>query len=430
MKLLKYILSFALFLTLTTNSFAQRETLDRIIAVIGDEVILASELANQIQLYALQTKSQPRSEEELLQWQEEILNQMVSDRLFLIAAKDDTSIVLRDEEIEEMLDEQVARISQNFNTYDEFLQALTLEGITIRELKKKYRKDVENQILKQRFIQKELYTISISKHEVEEFYTIYKDSIPAQPEGVRLAHLLLTYQPSDEVIDSVKQKTSELRQMILDGADFATISSQYSSSGAGVNGGDLGFLSRDDVVPEFARAAFSLSIGDISGVIRTQFGFHIIKCEGINEDKYKLRHVLLSVTPSADDTTRIDNLADSLLNECRTNGNFEELTKIFSDDEETKVQGGELGWFATAQLPPEFADAVSGWTEVEDIRGPLKTRFGVHILKLLEYQEERQFSMEEDYDQIKELARQSKTGQFVNEWVERMKQDVFIKFYE
>ncbi len=264
---------------LAASSEAQRETIDRIAVVVGGEVVLASEITSQVQLYALQSGRRPQSEQELKKLEDQIIEQMISDRLFLIAARKDTSLSVRPEEIEAALDDRIANIARNFPTNEQFLAALAQEGMTVRQLRKQYRTDIENQLLKQRYIQQKLYSVSISKHEVEEFYTEFKDSIPPQPEAVKLAHILLTVEPSQQVEDSVMTLATELRQRILNGADFATISSQYSSMGAGVNGGDLGYVSREDVVDEFARAAFNLTVGDISGVIRTQFGYHVIKCE-------------------------------------------------------------------------------------------------------------------------------------------------------
>ncbi|MFQ5454284.1 MAG: peptidylprolyl isomerase [Candidatus Zixiibacteriota bacterium] len=415
-------------LVFAVSSVAQRETVDKISAVVGNQVILASELTGQLQLFALQTGQQPKNEEELLQLQTDVLEQMISDRLFLIAAQEDTSLSIRPEEIDEMLDEQIARISKNFNSYNDFLAALTAEGLSVRELKKKYRPDVENQILKQRYIQKKLYNVSVSKYEVEAFYNQFQDSIPKQPEAVKLAHILLPIQPSLNVIDSVKQVTVELRQRILEGADFAAISLQYSSSGAGANGGDLGYVSREDVVPEFARAAFNLSVGDISGVIRTQFGFHVIRCEGKKGNKLKLRHLLLMITPSKEDTLKTINLVDSLLEVCRQGGDFSQLAKEFSADNDSRVQGGELGWFASAELPQEFIAAVSGWKTPGEYRGPVISKMGFHILKLLDYQDERIYTLENDFDKIKELARQDKTGKFVDKWIAEIKNTTYIHY--
>ena len=407
---------------------AQREVVDRIVAVVGDEVIVASELANQIQLIILQSGVRPNTEDELDRLQRDILDQMVSDRLFLLAAREDTSVAVRDEEIENAMEEQISRISQNFSTYDEFLAALADEGLTVRELKKRYRKDIENKLLKQRYIQKKLFTISVSRQEVVEFYNEFKDSIPDQPEAVRLAHILLTIQPSQRVEDSIKQVVTELRQRVLDGADLAVISSQHSTGGAGVNGGDLGYVSREDVVPEFARPAFNLDVGDISGVVRTQFGYHVIKCEGKRGDRLHLRHLLIEVPPQADDTLNTRHLADSLLEAVRAGEDFEQIAKVFSADDDTRAQGGELGWFASAQLPQEFADVVAGWNTPGEYRGPVESRFGLHILKLLDYQAQQKYDLENDFDRIRELARQDKTGRIVDEWIEDFKKTTYISY--
>ena len=404
------------------------ETVDRIIAVVGDEVVLASELASQLQLYSLQTGQQPKTEAEFEKLQNSILEQMISDRLFLFEARKDTSITIRPEEIDVALEEHVARISGNFKTNEEFISALAMEGLTVRDLKKRYRPEVENQILKQRFIQRKLYSVSVSRHEVEEFYKEFSDSIPMQPEGIKLSHILLTFKASSAIEDSVRALAEDLRQQIISGADFATISATYSSYGAGEQGGDLGYIARNEVVPEFARAAFALNVDDISGVIRTQFGFHIIRCEGKQNNRFKLRHVLLGVEPSAQDSLATFQLADSLITEARAGGDFAEMAKLYSADDETRAQGGELGWFATEQLPPEFSDAVTGWTTPGEYRGPVQTQYGLHLLKLLDYQSERRYSVDDDFDRLKELARQDKTGRMVDEWIEEIKAKTYIEY--
>ncbi len=416
----------ALVLVAVGTATAQRDVVDKIAVVVGDRVILASELTAQVQLYAFQSGRQVNTEDELHELEDEVLQQMITEQLFLIEARQDTSITIRPDEIEQALDEHVSRIAGNFDSEQAFLDALAAEGLNVRELRKKYRTDVENQLLRQRFIQRKLYSVSVSRREVEGFYEKFKDSIPAQPEGVRLAHILKAFTPSPAVEDSVKNRISELRQMILDGADFATLAVQYSSMGTGANGGDLGYVSRDDVVPEFARAAFNLSVGDISGVIRTPFGYHVIKCEDKRGEQLKLRHLLLAVAPSSDDSAATIAMVDSLIGVARDGGDFAEMAKAYSDDNETRAKEGELGWYAIDQLPAEFADAVAGWKTSGEYRGPITSRFGLHILKLLEYQEEKQLDLDADYDRIKEMARQDKTGKLVDEWIVELKARTFV----
>jgi peptidyl-prolyl cis-trans isomerase SurA len=422
------VLSVCLALCIVGSALAEREDIDKIAVIVGDEVILASELAGQIQLYAFQTGRRPQTEEEIEQFQNEVLQQMISDRLFLMKAKEDTSIVVRREEIQQALDEQVTRVAANFNSHEEFLQALAQEGLTLRDLERRYYGEIENSLLRQRYIQKRLYNVSVSRYEVEQFFEEFEDSIPNQPEALKLAHILLKVQPSVEVEDSVKALATDLRQRILDGADFAAISSEFSSYSAGDNGGDLGYVKRGDVVPEFARAAFKLAVGDISGVIRTEFGYHVIKAEGKRGDRLWLRHLLLGVQPSAEDTLRVTAVADSLLREIRGGADFAELAKAFSADDDTRAQGGELGWFALNEFPQEFASAVIDWKTPGEVRGAVNTRFGMHLLKLLDYQPEKELTLENDFDQIKELARQDKTGRLVDEWITELKQKTFVEY--
>ncbi|MFH2049729.1 MAG: peptidylprolyl isomerase, partial [bacterium] len=274
----KITLFFLLLLILVSSGWSKREVVDKIVAVVGDKVILASEVATQTQMMAMQMQKKPSTEKEVEELQKQVIEQMVSDQLLLLAAEQDTSIKIRPEEVDQALDEQIARVAQNFPSNDAFLEALSAEGLTLRDLKKKFRTDIEGQLLKQRLIGSRVQSVSVSRHEVEVFYDKYKDSIPSQPEAVKLAHILLDIKPSEKIEDSIKAIAQDLRKRILDGEDFAAIATQYSDMGAGVNGGDLGFISREDVVPEFARAAFNLSVGDISGVIRTPFGYHVIKC--------------------------------------------------------------------------------------------------------------------------------------------------------
>jgi peptidyl-prolyl cis-trans isomerase SurA len=422
-----FTLTLGLLIALVAVTQAKRDVVDQIAVIVEDQVILASEIASQMQMIALQTGQQPKTDAEAKAFQQRVINEMINDKLFQLEAAKDTSISIRPEEIEQALDDHIARISQNFPSEAAFEAALAGEGLTLRDLRRQFHDDVKGQLLKQRLIGRKLREVQVSRHEVEEFYQQYGDSIPTQPEGVKLAHILLTYNPSQEVEDSVRALATSLRQQVLDGADFSAISSRYSSMGAGANGGDLGYLSKDDVVPEFARAAFQLQPGEMSGVVRTEFGYHVILCTGQRESKLKLSHILLNVPPSAADTVQTLRLADSLIQRIAEGDDFAELAKTFSVDDDSRVQGGELGWFATENMPPEFADELTGWKTVGELKGPIQTRFGVHIVKLLDYQEAKKFTLVEDFDRIKEMARQHKTEGIVTKWIEEIKKHTYIE---
>jgi peptidyl-prolyl cis-trans isomerase SurA len=410
----------------TSGGIDDPKVIDRIAAVVGDRVILASELAQQMQMFFVQSSQRPRNQAQLDSLTEMVLEQMIQDQLLLIAAKGDTSIVVRESDVEAALDEHIARIASQFETNEAFLAALGREGFTLREFKRRYRDEVQNQILKQRLVQKKLYNVSVSRHEVEEFYRQFRDSIPVQPEAAKLAHILLKTTASPQIEDSVRARIEELRQRVLEGADFAAISSRHSGLGAAANGGDLGYVSRDDLIPELSRAAFQLNVGDISGVIRSPLGFHVLTCEGKRDGRIKLRHIVLPVAPSAADTARTLELADSLLVEAQSGADFRELAKAYSHDDDTRAQGGELGWFALQDLPKRFRDVVQGWQTPGEFRGPVVSEQGIHVLQLLDYRAESELTLSDSFDQIKEMARQEKTAKLIDDWILELKKMTFL----
>jgi len=403
------------------------EPIERIVAIVGLEPIMASELAAQIQLYAVQTRSQPKNQQELDKLQENILNQMINERLFLFEARKDTLIKVTDEEIDQALDEQIARIASQFDSEEAFLDQIALEGMTLREYKKRLRPEIENQRLKQKLINSRLSQISISRQEVYDFYETFKDSLPDQPEAVKLAHILITFQPSGGTEDSIKLQADRIREQAVSGVDFGILAAKYSNGPSALNGGDLGFISKEDVVPDFGRVAFNLRPGDISAPVRTQFGIHIIKCEEVKDKQAHLRHILLEVKPTPADSMLSYHLVDSLIAEIKNGVDFREVAKIYSADDDSRKQGGELGWFAVQDLPPSFAQVLKNIPENGDIGGPAQTEYGLHILKRIDWQEGRTLNPDNDYDQIREMARQSKTGEFVDKWLEELKEKTYVE---
>jgi len=423
--LLSVLLSVLMIPVLPGNVVAG-ETIEKIAAVVGNDPILASEVAAQIQLMAIQRGIRPKSEAELRDMQKRILDDLIAERLMLIEARKDTSISVTDDQVQAAVDDHINGLIRQFDSEEAFLSELASEGMTLRAFRKKLEPEMKNQLLKQQLINKKVSKIAVSNKEVKDFFEDYRDSIPDQPDAVRLAHILITFQPSGGTEDSVRQVAESVRKNAVAGADFATLALTYSTGPSSLNGGDLGFLSRDDVVPEFGRVAFNLKPGEISGIVRTMYGLHIIKCEEKRGDQMHLRQILFEVVPTAADSLLSYKLVDSLMNEINNGADFRELAKIYSADDESRAQGGELGWFAIANLPPEFAEAVKEMKNIDDVAGPVRSEYGLHIVKLLDRQEGRAITLADDFDRIKEMARQHKTGEMVDKWLDELKKKVYV----
>jgi peptidyl-prolyl cis-trans isomerase SurA len=402
------------------------EVLDRIVAVVGNQIILESELEAQLALYATQFGVDLKDDQKRKELEKEILEQMINDNLLLIQAEKDTTIEVTSKEVESAAEEQMKKVKSQFSSEEAFQDQLKAEQLTENELKKKYKEQIKKQMLIDKLTSKKLSRVSVSNKEVKDFYEAYKDSIEDQPESIKLSHILLEIKPSQTTMDSLKKKAEMVLSLVKKGEDFTKLAEKYSDDPSSTNGGDLGFFKKGDMIEKFEKVAFSLNPGETSDLVETEFGYHIIKVEEKKDDLVHARHILILVRPSREDTIRVENLADTLYDRLLKGADFGELAKEYSADEESRKMGGELGWYPVAQITPEFKEGVKD-LNIGEISRPIKSQFGIHILKVLDKKEERKLTLDDDWDTIKDMARRKKTNQEVAKWVEKMRQETYVE---
>lgn len=427
-RVLRTALILSLILLISATAFGQkRELVDKIAAVVGDEIILVSELDFQLQMFLMQVENPNLTATQADSLRDIILQQMVTDKLLLEEAKKDTSIQIKEEQVEQALQQKIEELKARFPSEAEFEAQMRLEGLNIRELKAKFRREVRNQLIRDRYVSRFLSKVNVTSAEVRDFYEKYKDSLPTQPEAVKLAHILLNVEASGATVDTARMKAEKVKKLLDEGGDFTTLAQLYSEDkGTASSGGDLGYFERGTLFKEFEDKVFSMEPGEISEPFKTQLGYHIVKLEDKLPDRVHARHILFMTEPSQADEQRVEQLADSLYQVLiEGNAEFTEMVKVYSDDEETKKQGGELGWFATNKLTPEFESALIG-LEVGDISEPTKSDYGYHILKILDRQDARPMSLEEDWDRLKEFAKREKSDAVLQEWLKEAKQNYYV----
>jgi peptidyl-prolyl cis-trans isomerase SurA len=422
----KKIFLFILSLFLLINFSRGQEVLDRIVAVVGNQIILESELKAQLALYATQFGIDLKDQQRKKQIEAELLEQMINDNLLLIQAQKDTTIEVTSKEVENAVKEQLEKVKSQFSSEEAFGDQLKAEGLTENELKKKYREQIKKQMLIDRLISRKLFKVSITTKEVKDFYQTYKDSIPDQPQSVKLSHILLEIKPSQGTLESLKKKAEMVLDKAKKGEDFTSLASKYSDDPTGKSGGDLGFFKKGDMIEKFEKVAFALNPGEISDLVATEFGYHIIKVEEKKKDAVHARHILILIRSSKEDTIRVQSLADTLYHRLLEGAEFGEVAKEYSSDEESRKMGGELGWYPVAQMTPEFKEGVKD-LKLGEISKPIGSQFGIHLLKVLDRKEQRKLTLEDDWDIIKDMARRRKTNQEVEKWVEKMRQETYVE---
>ncbi|MDQ7054942.1 MAG: peptidylprolyl isomerase [candidate division KSB1 bacterium] len=424
--MLKTILRGLLLVLLLFQTSYSQEVLDRIVAIIDDNIILQSELDQFAIQFALQNGLDPRKNPERFKaLREKVLNQLVVQKVLLVKAKED-SVEIDENRVDKMLEQQINTMIDRLGSPDKLEEYF---GTSLRRIRRNLRKEIEERALVETLQNLKFAQIPISRREVIEFYNTMKDSLPELPTRVHISHILISVQPSAEAKQRALKKIKEAQKKLQEGVAFDEVARQYSDDpGSASRGGDLGFTQRGDFVRPFEEVAFNLEPGDISDIVETQFGYHIIQLLDRRGEKIHARHILAAVPMTEEDERRTVQFMDSLRTAIIEGKiSFAEAAKQFSRDETTKEKGGDLGWFELQQLQvEEFQQAVANLKPGE-ISRPIKTQFGYHLVLLNERKEARKLTLEQDWDRIAEFAQMRKRNQEFKRWVEEIKKDLYIK---
>lgn len=399
-----------------------QQSLDRIIAVVDREVITESDLNFTVQQLAVQNRLDPTSKE----LRDRVLEGMINDKLVLAQAIED-SVIVSDEEVTERLEQQISRMTNQVGGQQKLEE---LYGMTVNRMKRdfQFRELIRKQMLVQKIQQQRQMQLTVSRREVEEFFDTYKDSIPTVPEEFELSHIYIEPKPDSTVLHDLAVTAQKIADSIKAGGDFADFAKRYSSDGSAEQGGDLGFARRGSFVKEFEESAFTLAENEISKPVRTQFGYHIIQLVERRGDAVRTRHILFPIQKSQanDDSTiaQLNRIRDAALN----GEKFGVLARKYSEDNDTKDIGGDLGRVAADQLDPSFQDFVKE-AKVDDISEPrriaVQNKYGYHIIYVRSITAEHTINLNDDYKRLEQLALQFKLSATYDRWVDDLRKTIY-----
>jgi len=417
-----------IFIALTLSSLLlplkAQQLAEGIVAVVGKEIILKSEIEQYVYNYAVQNKINIQSNKQLFDdLVKQTLDRLVEQKLLLAKAEEDT-LTVDDALLDDRVEQRVRYLVEQVGSESELEKVF---GSPIKKIRKDTRKVLKEQLLVEQARSIKFRAMKVSRREVEQFYKQYQDSLPTLQEAVDISHILKIIKPSDEALAAAYEKSSNLLEQIKQGADFAELAEKHSDDKASARrGGDLGLINRGDFVTEFETAAFNLRDGELSDIVQTQFGFHIIKMIERRGEKIRTRHILIQVLPTENDEERVISELQELRNRALNNESFSDLALEFSDDENVQKDKGHLGTFETEKLIiPEFKTIVKN-LKSGDISEPFKTEFGYHIVLLDDRLSERRISLENDWAKIEEISLNFKMEKEYKSWIEELKRNVPI----
>jgi peptidyl-prolyl cis-trans isomerase SurA len=400
---------------------ANAQTLDRIVGVVDNDIILESELNAQTQLLIINNKLDPKTPG----LKEQVLQSMINEKLIVAKAIED-SVTVTDDEIQQQLDNIIQQRIQQFGSEARLEE---IYGMPLSRIRREFRDEMRKNLISQRLQQQRFGNAQIGRFEVEEFYRTYKDSLPRVPEEVELAHIFLRPKVSKEAKAAATAKMLALLDSLMAGADFSALARRYSEDpGSASQGGDLGFVRRGQFVKEFEAAVFALSEKQISGIVETEFGLHIIQLAERRGDAVHARHILIRIekTKASDDATAA--LLDSLRHRALAGESFAELAKKYSERKETSMIGGELGTFELEQLDKGTLDAIAGVKEGE-ISAPVRlvegNSYGYHIILLKKRTAAHTMTLDQDYRRIETLALNFKRTKDYQTWLEELRSKIY-----
>jgi len=426
----KIINSLILLILILLNNVFGQQYLDRIIAIVDDDIILESEITQSAYYMAMQLGTDPTKNPEKYQELKKLaLDNLISSKLLLIQADKDT-IEADARQVDSYLQQDLQRIIQQVGGEEKIEQTL---GMTMSRFRRTRREEIEKDIRVSMVREQKFANITVSRREIENFFKTHKDSIGNMKESVDISHILVTSKPGEKAKKEAFQKIKGLRQRILDGEDLATLAKQYSEDpGSAANGGDLGFVSRSTLVREYAEAALLLQPGEISDVVESEFGFHVIRLEEKRGDKIHTSHILISVKPTREDEVAAAEKIKKIHAELQNGKNFEDMVKEYSEDESTNMQGGHLGRFEVDQLKNMAKEFVFALKSVKSgfYSEPVKTQYGFHVLKLNAREQTRKYDIEKDRDLIENMALEYKKQKEFQKWLEEMKKEIYVEIKE
>lgn len=408
---------------------------ERIAAIVNKNVILASEVDEQVRQAATRYGVDPADTTSAAKLRKEVLNQLIEKEVILAEATR-LGVTLAPKDVADAVDQEIGTLKERLGGADAFQQALAKERTTEADLRKRYEPDVREQLLIMRTIGREVQSkTSVTDAEVRAYFAANRDSIGKRPEALRLAHILIAFEPDSQQVKRARVRADSLRTLVTKGRPFADVAERFSDDPSSRRGGDLGTFGRGDMVAEFEDVAFALKPMELSSPVRTRFGYHVIQvlerfaASDTTAERIHARHIMIATRPSNTDEERARLRALAVRDSLLRGADFAQMARRHSMDAATRDSAGNLGEVPVPGLPPNMREVLTALRDGE-FSTPFKRDTGYHIFKVLGRVPESEYKYEEIKEDLRRIVLNKKLEDAFKRWYDRIKKNVNIELKE
>lgn len=408
-------------------------TADKIVAVVGNEMILQSEVDEQAMMTLLQypeAKNDPSLKAGILQ-------SLVSQKIVLTKARLD-SIPVNESEIQKSVDERMRFLRSKFSSIDEMESTFSKSYVVIE---KEIKDEIRDQQLINNLRRQKIAGVSVTFDEVEDFYNANRERFPQVPETVKVSQIVMYPKVTEKAREKALVAIQGIQAQLKEGADFATLARQYSQDpGSAGIGGDLGYTRRGEFVKNFEEVAFGLKEGEISGIVESRFGYHIIQLLDKEQDAIHTRHILIVFDRSTLDAPAAKARLEEIRKDIKSGkAGFADMARQYSDDPVSAKNGGvikstETGEtvFAVTALRDQLKNVVRSLKNVGDMSEVvrIKPESGIPfyaIFLLNSRKPAHSLDLSSDYARIERLAIDEKQNRMFQEWINELQKEIYVR---
>lgn len=410
------------------------EVVDEIVAVVGDQIILKSEVDAMV---VNMMRQQPGIEYTEALWMD-ALDQMINQQMMSVVARQDTTIIVTDDQVTQALDRRTEQMIAQVGSQARLEE---IYGKSLVRIKAELREDFRDQLLAEQIQQRRIQDIRITPSEVREWFDQFPtDSLPTLPEIVRVSHIVRYPAVTEEAKQEARGIIDIIRDSVVTSeATIEEMAIQFSDDpGSAPSGGRIEDINLGDLVPEFAAVASRIPVGEISQVFESPFGYHILRVNERRGESVDFNHVLIQIDDSRIDPAETVNFLSTIRDSIITNEMpFALMAKRHSEEQQSAELGGRVIDPRTVERDLVLESLGTLWLSVLDtmvvgeISEPARVelendRQAFHIVYLQRHSLSHQVSFEMDYERIEQYALQDKQQKMMQRWYEQLRQDVYV----